>query len=96
MQKMCGRAALSPRGTYYSRYYPLYAEYQLPTGEMLVRALPEGVIDPGGRITGFVYFEDLESIEPTPDRVTFRYVLVDAEANRRFGVVEIPFDVVED
>lgn len=82
--------------TYYSTYYPVYAQYELPTGEMLVRALPEGVIEPGGRIAGFIYFADIESIEPIPGKVKLRYVLVDAESRERFGVIEIPFDVVED
>lgn len=48
------------------------------------------------RITGFVYFEDLESLEPRPDQVTFRFELVEAGTDERFGVIEIPFDVVED
>ncbi len=81
---------------YYSTYYPVYADFELPTGDMLIRALPEGVIEPDGRITGFLYFADLEAMGPTPGKVKLRYLLVNAETRQRFGVIEIPFDVVED
>src|SRR5690606_22533955 len=38
--------------TYYTRWAP-----PLPTAEMVSRALPEGVLEPGGRVDGLVYFE---------------------------------------
>ncbi len=81
---------------YYASYYPVYARYDLPSRDMLARALPEGVLEPGGRITGFLYFADLDAIDPQPARIRLRYVLVDAEARQRFDVIEIPFDVVDD
>lgn len=58
-----------------------------PVQSMQEKALPEGAIAPGGRVTGFVYF-------PTPadvDEVTLRFDLVDAATDARFGAITIPF-----
>ncbi len=82
-------------GPYYSAYYPLYVQFELPTQDMLTRALPEGVLDPQGRITGFVYFPDLDAIEPQPTQVRLQFTLIDAKTRRRFGVISIPFKVVD-
>lgn len=76
---------------YYHHYYPRFREVDLPTQEMLTRALPEGVLEPGGRITGFVYFEPLEKLPEGADRVLFRFELVDADTRDRFGTAAIPF-----
>jgi hypothetical protein len=81
--------------SYYTSYYPVYGRYELPTRDMLVRALPEGVLEAGGRITGFLYFANLKALDPQPDRVRLRYVLVGADARERFGAIEIPFNVVD-
>lgn len=81
---------------YYRGYYPVYRRYELPTRDMLARALPEGVLDPQGRITGFVYFADLDKIKPLPERLELRFALIDAETEERFGVIDIPLRVVED
>jgi len=74
---------------YYGTGYPRLREIELPTNDMLARALPEGVLDPDAGVTGFVYFEPVE--EPAEDEVAFRLVLVDAANGERFGTVEIPF-----
>jgi hypothetical protein len=74
---------------YYSSYYPLMSELELPTADMLAHALPEGVVEPGGRVAGFLYFELVE--EPAQDAVRFRFALFDATSDERFGQVEIPF-----
>ena len=81
---------------YFETYYPIYRTYRvsLPTNDMIVRALPEGTLRPGGTITGFIYFQHL-------DRQTARraaglrlvFELVDAESMREFGLIEIPFVV---
>jgi hypothetical protein len=46
-------------------YHQLYDGYWdgraiLPTPEVIARALPEGVLNPGGRLDGYVYFEKPE------------------------------------
>jgi hypothetical protein len=54
---------------------------------MLQRALPEGVVEPGGRVGGFLYFQRLEG----PGPFTFSVDLVDAKTGERLGVITIPF-----
>lgn len=74
-------------------YYPVYRRYQLPTNDMLVRALPEGVLEPEGRLAGFVYFAALDSVDDPPERVVLECPLVDMGSGETFGVVRIPFVV---
>lgn len=76
---------------YYETYYPRLDEADLPTPEMLSRALPEGVLAPGGRASGFVYFERVD--EPARGQLDFRFSLVGAQTQRDFGAIEIPFTV---
>jgi hypothetical protein len=54
---------------------------------MLDRALPDGVVEPGGRVGGFLYFQRLER----PGPFTFSVDLVDAKTGQRFGAITIPF-----
>lgn len=61
----------------------------LPSVDMLQKALPEGVLDPGGRITGFVYFEELRD----GARIDFTIRLFDAVTGESFGALELPFIV---
>lgn len=63
-------------------------EYPLPTPEMLRRAVPEGMIEPGGELAGFLF---LERIDPREDRVRFRADRVNARSGESFGEVTIPF-----
>jgi hypothetical protein len=76
---------------YYSGYYPYYAGYErimMPTGDMLQRALPEGVLAPGGRVSGFMYFERVTDVS----RVAFVARLVEV-GGQEFGAIQIPFVV---
>ncbi|MFW6040090.1 MAG: hypothetical protein ACOC9N_03335, partial [Gemmatimonadota bacterium] len=75
---------------YYDRYYPAFVDVNLPTGDMIQKALPEGVLMPGSRITGFLYFENVDDDLP---RVDMRMELVDASTGERYGVATIPFTV---
>lgn len=45
---------------YFNRYETVWKEIQLPTGDMIRRALPEGVLEPGGELQGMLFFERLE------------------------------------
>lgn len=78
---------------YYDRYHTVYRDIGLPTREMVAEVLPEGVIDPGGRVSGFLYFE---RVDPEAPRVWFRADLVDAGTGNAFGEVSIPFTVGEE
>jgi hypothetical protein len=63
------------------------ARVGLPTADMIQKALPEGVLAPGGRITGFVYFEEPRDVV----RLDFTMRLIDAVTGAPFGALEIPF-----
>lgn len=76
---------------YFGTHYSSLQRVQLPTNDMLARALPEGVIDPDGNVAGFLYFEEVE--EPAQGRVMFRFSLVEADTKEQFGEIEIPFQL---
>lgn len=80
-----------PYPYYYDPFYEPYFRRQiaLPTGDMVQMALPENVIEPGTRATGFLYFPRLRDVE----RVTFRAPLVHARTGEPIGVASIPFVV---
>jgi hypothetical protein len=54
------------------------------------RVLPEGVLEPGGRVSGFLYFEKLDG---DPQGVRLVTELVNARNGRRFATSRIPFRV---
>ena len=75
---------------YYGTYLPVWSGYrriELPTEDMLERALPEGVVEPGGRVGGFLYFQRIKGAGP----FTFNADLIDARSGERFGGIVIPF-----
>jgi hypothetical protein len=54
---------------------------------MTTRALPERVLAPNARMTGFVYFLE----PPDGEQLELRIDLVDGATDTRFGRIEIPF-----
>lgn len=79
---------------YYSSYYPYWrrvrARVDLPTADMLRMAIPEGVLDEGGEVQGFLYFEKIPS-RLTGTRINFHFDLIDAVSGERFATAHIPF-----
>jgi hypothetical protein len=75
------------RAGYYGSYQTAYQRVSLPTGDMIQKGLPEGVLGPGGRITGFLYFEALEDVR----HIDLVFDLIDATTEERFGRIDIPF-----
>ena len=74
----------------YDEYTPRYNLWTspLPTEDMLAKGIPEGVLEPKGHISGFLYFDKLpENLE----RVTFEADLVNAQTGDLFGTIRIPF-----
>jgi len=71
-------------------YYPSYYVWQesLPTANMISKALPEGVLEDGGKVQGFVYFQKLPK---DATGATLIYDLVDADTGQTFGTLHIPF-----
>ena len=77
--------------SYYSQYYSEWNETGMPTAGMRNLALPEGILDNGGSISGFVYFQkvdaDVESVELSMD-------IINAENNEVLGNIQLPFWVM--
>jgi hypothetical protein len=76
---------------FYRYQYSLWDPY-VPTRVMREQAIPEGVIEDGGNISGFVYFKKLD---PEMDRVTYTMELVNANTEEPFGTIRIPFMITE-
>jgi hypothetical protein len=75
---------------YYDAYWPYWHRWvNLPTGDMVQKALPEGVLQPGGRATGFLYFEDVDKAR----RLTFQARLPVRDTNDQTVSITIPFVV---
>lgn len=74
-------------------FYPAWENYEaLPTDEMLAWAMPEGVVQPGGSVSGYLYFERVDIDE---NDVLFRAHLDSAESGLEVVTVSIPFLVVD-
>lgn len=69
---------------------PAYASVALPTGDMVQLALPETVVEPGGRAAGFAYFERPRA---KASRLDFTAGLVDARTGEALATAVIPFVV---
>jgi len=46
-------------------YYSNFVRVELPTRDMLATAVPEGTLEPGGHLKGFLFFPHLEGEVPT-------------------------------
>lgn len=79
---------------YYTTYYDYWRrlEIELPTPTMLKRAIPEGVIEPGGMVAGYLYFEKVQGLD-RGTRLDLRTELVDAESGEIFASLDMPFMV---
>jgi len=65
---------------------------QLPTPDMISQALPEGLVQDGGNVTGFLYFPSVTGSEPA---VELDMTLSDASDGEAFGHIAIPFQTSE-
>ena len=75
---------------FYSTYYPAFREVPLPTAQMVGKALPEGVLEAGGKIQGFLYFEDGD---PKGDMATFEMDVVSAATQQTLATARIPLEI---
>jgi len=71
---------------FYDQFYATW-EPPLPTPDMLNQALPEGVLQPGGHVSGFLYFHKLRASE---GRVIFAQDVIAAETRERLATIRIP------
>jgi hypothetical protein len=75
---------------YYDAYWPYWYRWvTLPTGDMVQMALREGVLQPGDRSTGFLYFERVDEAR----HVTFQARLSVPGSDDRGVSITIPFVV---
>lgn len=80
---------------YYAFWYMDFTRAIRPSMEVLSLALPEGVLEPDGRVSGFLYFRTLD---PNAGAATFRATLVAVRdgvpiGGGVLGEVAIPFTV---
>lgn len=68
-------------------YYPMYVAIRLPTPDMVSLALPEAVVEPGARASGYVYLDRVRDVK----QVDFVAPLVDARTGQEIGAARIPF-----
>jgi len=78
---------------FYGPQHDVRCEEPLPTQEMLDRALPEGTLENGGTVAGFLYFQGVGNRER---QVILQARLVDASTGEPFGELSIPFQVRRD
>ncbi len=81
-------APLAHDWNYHDKHFAYWKDATLPTLEMRTYALPEGVLESGGRVSGFVYFERVEA-RAREDRFSLQ-LDVRTPGNRRLGVARIP------
>ena len=74
---------------YYVRQYPKWP-VALPTLDMIEAALPEGVLEPRGRVSGFVYYEKLD---PSMTDWTLAFDLIEPWSGLAFGTVRVPLSM---
>lgn len=79
--------------TYYAKYAKAYPVKWMPTSEMLSWALPEGVIDSGGYVEGYVYFQPVDRHEDVV-RLNARFDKA-ADPSEHIAKVEIPFQIAK-
>lgn len=75
---------------YHDRYYTYWQDVELPTPVMLREALPEGVLESGGKIEGWLFFE---KVDDSVERLSFRTDLVCADSGQEIGEIRIPLVV---
>jgi hypothetical protein len=79
-----------PGRPYWDTVEPTLRHIRMPTLDMLRQALPEAVLEPGGQVSGFVYFERLPYEEDGRFELRADFPAVDAGRVTR---VEIPFTI---
>lgn len=72
---------------YYTNHYSYWRNIGLPTTHMVEVAFPEGVLKPGGSMSGFLYFEKVAKNIP---HVSLVVDLVNTETGRMFAEWRIP------
>lgn len=85
-ESVCWTGGLVLDPYFYDRY--LAWREDLPTEPMVQRALPEGVLEPGGWVAGFLYFD---AVDGDARRVTLRVDFDQPLGAERIATITIPF-----
>lgn len=78
---------------YYDRYYSHWLRNEITMEQIQAHAIPAGVLGPGGRISGFFYFEEVNPDEV--NHVNFHGDIINARTDKVLGTMNIPFLVSE-
>jgi hypothetical protein len=71
---------------------PSYYPTAYPSADVLSNALPEGVLPPGSRVEGFLYFK--RATGNGQRRLELEWELHDAKTNQNLGSVHVPLNVI--
>ena len=71
-------------------YYHYWTNVSLPTADMRLKAIPEGVLSSGGSLEGWLFFE---KVNDKDKQVMFRADLSDATTGKQYAEIRIPFSV---
>lgn len=78
--------------SYYDLHYAYWRKAALPTPQMLASALPEGALEPGGWLAGWLYFEQVSDDDKSVDlKATF----LSAQNQSEVATFDMPFRVVD-
>ncbi|MCK5438803.1 MAG: hypothetical protein KAI97_02610, partial [Gemmatimonadetes bacterium] len=69
-------------------YYSPFRRIELPTTDMVAKSLPERILEPGERTSGFLFFKEFSH---DFEHVEFEVELVNAETRDRLATLGIPF-----
>lgn len=81
------RSALARDESLYMLDYRKWSD-GLPSPDVLLKGLPEGVLEDGGAISGFLYFDGEARRQGD---VTFQADMIAGNGERRMALIEIPF-----
>ena len=73
---------------FYTLYDSYYSGKPLPTTEMRRRAIPEGVLAPGGHVEGFLYFEEIPG---SVDNLALRYSPINLRTKTAMGEIQVRY-----
>ncbi len=74
---------------YYGTYYTMW-NVSLPTQDMRAQGIPEGVLSPGGELSGFLYFQ---KVTKSSGPATLTFDLTNANNSQSMGKVNLAFEV---
>ncbi len=72
---------------YYELHYTYWHALEGPTPDMIERAIPEGVLEPGGRLDGYLFFERADLLAGRLDLVVH---LMNPDTQAIFGTARLP------